>query len=126
MRISDWSSDVCSSDLGHQPRSVDRRLAEAGAKRIMMGAQPVKLRIELIQMGEVAQADRATAHLVLIGGTDAAPRRADLARAAGVFAQPVTIAVEGQDKRDVFGDVEIVRRGGDALGGTLLLPHTGR
>src|SRR3546814_16939478 len=78
MRISDWSSDVCSSDLGHQPRSVDRRLAEAGAKRIMMGAQPVKLRIELIQMGEVAQADRATAHLVLIGGTDAAPRRADL------------------------------------------------
>src|SRR3546814_14390463 len=86
----------------------------------MMGAQPVKLRIELIQMGEVAQADRATAHLVLIGGTDAAPRRADLARAAGVFAQPVKIAVEGQDQRDVFGDVEIVRRDGDALGGQLL------
>src|SRR3546814_5583856 len=71
-------------------------------------------------MGEVAQADRATAHLVLIGGTDAAPRRADLARAAGVFAQPVKIAMEGQDQRDVFGDVEIVRRDGDALGGQLL------
>src|SRR3546814_3339186 len=32
----------------------------------------------------------------------------------------VKIAVEGQDQRDVFGDVEIVRRDGDALGGQLL------
>src|SRR3546814_9025034 len=29
MRISDWSSDVCSSDLGRQARLVDRQDAEA-------------------------------------------------------------------------------------------------
>ncbi len=70
-----------------QPLAVDRRLAEAGAERVMVGAQPVELRVEIVEMGEVANADRAAPDLVLIGRADAAPRRADLARARGVLAQ---------------------------------------
>src|SRR3546814_4559687 len=54
MRISDWSSDVCSSDLA-------------------------------------------------AGG-------ADLARARSIFAQAVEVAVEGQDQRAGFRDLEVVGR----------------
>ena len=67
--------------------AVDRRLAEAGAQRVMMRAKPVELRLERVEMGEVAHADRAAADLVLIGRADAAPGRADLALARRSFAQ---------------------------------------
>src|SRR3546814_1128754 len=33
MRISDWSSDVCSSDLGHEPGARQLRVAIAGTAR---------------------------------------------------------------------------------------------
>ena len=72
-------------DLGEvvqQPLAVDRRLAEAGAERVVVRAQAVEQRAELAEMREVADADRAAADLVLVGRADAAPRRADLARAA--------------------------------------------
>src|SRR3546814_3249150 len=38
MRISDWSSDVCSSDLDHRPRRDDGK-AEGGGARAQDGAQ---------------------------------------------------------------------------------------
>ena len=95
--------------------AVDRRLAEAGAQRIVMRAEAVELRAELAEMGEVADADRAAADLVLIGRADAAPRRADLARARGILAQRVEVAVEGQDQRAGVGDLERLRRDRDAL-----------
>ena len=69
------------AEVALEPRAVDRRLAEAGAQRVVMGAQPVELRPELAEMGEVADPDRAAADLVLIGRADAAPGGADLALA---------------------------------------------
>src|SRR3546814_1507295 len=45
MRISDWSSDVCSSDLGDDPRPRGRRprpLSCAGARRRSAERRPVK------------------------------------------------------------------------------------
>src|SRR3546814_21147604 len=77
MRISDWSSDVCSSDL-------------------------------MVEMRQVADADRAAADLVLIGRADAAPGGADLAGARRSFAQRYEVAVKGQDQRAIVGDGEIV------------------
>ena len=116
----------CSTKSAISPRSrssraaVDRRLAEAGAQRVVMGAEAVELRAELAEMGEVADPDRAAADLVLIGRADAAPGGADLALAAGVLAQRVEIAVEGQDERAGVGDLQRVRRDRDALLGQLL------
>ena len=56
-----------------QPFAVDRRFLEAGAQRIMMRAQAVEQRVELVEMGEVADADRPAPNLVLISRADAAP-----------------------------------------------------
>ena len=64
-----------------QPLAVDRRLAEAGAQRVVVRAQAVELRLEIVEMGEVADADRAAADLVLVSRADAAPGGADLAGA---------------------------------------------
>ena len=74
-------------EVAAEALAVDRRLAEAGAERVVVGAEAVELRVEFAQMSEVADADRAAADLVLIGRADAAAGGADLARAAGVFAQ---------------------------------------
>ena len=93
-----------------QPLAVDRRLAEAGAERVVVRAQAVEQRVELVEMGEVADADRAAADLVLIGRADAAPRGADLARADGVLAQRVEVAVDRQDQRAGLGDHQHVGR----------------
>ena len=98
-----------------KPRAVDARLAEAGAKRVVMRANPVELGAKLAEMGEIADPDRAAAGLVLISGADAAPRGADLARARSVLAKRVEIAVKGQDQRAGVGDLEIVRGDCDAL-----------
>src|SRR3546814_16716882 len=51
---------------------------------------------------------RAAADLVLIGGADAAPGGADLARPRRGLAQRVEVAVKGQDQRAIVGDGEIV------------------
>src|SRR3546814_3233109 len=93
MRISDWSSDVCSSDLAalarfvkchpdrlgerqdersdvpklrHQRVPVHGRLAKAGAQRVMMSAEPIQLRAQIVQMSKIAYADGPSADLVLI------------------------------------------------------------
>src|SRR3546814_10678866 len=63
MRISDWSSDVCSSDLHRAPRPELRLFsvalqAAAGALRIVEGLQP-----ERRQLGELQQ-QRAPARAV--------------------------------------------------------------
>src|SRR3546814_5409010 len=51
MRISDWSSDVCSSDLG-----VDRRAVDAEA--LAEGAHPLVILIELLTPGQRAPRDQ--------------------------------------------------------------------
>ena len=80
-----------------------------------MGAKAVEQRVELAEMGKVADADRAPADLVLIGRADAAAGRADLACARGVLAQPIEVAVDRQDQRAGFGDPQHVGRHFDAL-----------
>ena len=92
-----------------QPLAVDRRLAEAGAQRVVMRAQAVEQRPQVVELGEVADADRAAADLVLVGRADAAPRGADLAGARGVLAQRVEVAVDRQDQRAGLGDHQHVR-----------------
>ena len=99
----------------HQGVAVNRRFAETGAQSVVMRGQTVDLRAEIVEMGEVADADGATADLVLISRADAATGSADLARAAGIFAQTVQIAMERQDQRAGFGDLEILRRDDDTL-----------
>src|SRR3546814_1104085 len=73
-----------------------------------MRGQAVDLRFEMVEMRQVADADRAAADLVLIGRADAAPGGADLAGARRRFAQRVEVAVKGQDQRAIVGDGEIV------------------
>ena len=86
----------------------------------MVRAKPVEQRFEIVEVGEVADADRAAPDLVLIGRADAAPRRADLARAAGVLAQRVEVAVDGQDQGAGLGDHQHVGRDDHALRGQFL------
>ncbi|AKH41069.1 hypothetical protein WYH_00002 [Croceibacterium atlanticum] len=74
-----------------------------------MSAKPVQLRFQLVQMGQVADADRTAADLVFICRSDTAPRRADLALPGGRFAQPVQIAMQRQDQRAIIGNAEIFR-----------------
>ena len=98
-----------------QAGAVDRGFAEAGAERVVMGAEAVELRPQFAKMGEVADPDRPAPDLVLISRADAAPGGADLALAAGILAQGVEIAVEGKDERAIVCDLEIVGGDGDAL-----------
>src|SRR3712207_7367848 len=53
-------------------------------------------------------------------GADPAPRRADLARARGVLAKSVEVAVEGKDERAGVGDLQRPGRDRHALPGKLL------
>ncbi len=109
-----------SRERGDQRGAVDRRHAEAGAQRIVVRQQPVELRPDLVQMREVADAQRPSAGLVLVRRADAAPGGADLAGAAGVLAQAVELAVQRQDQRAEFADLEVGRRDLDALAAQLL------
>ncbi len=59
------------SDFGQialQPVTIDRSFPETGTQRVMMGAEPLDLRIEIVEMRQIADADRAATDLVLIGG----------------------------------------------------------
>src|SRR3546814_17387933 len=126
MRMSDWSSDVCSSDLAPRPRIIQRQpdgprelkhelgdlaqvrlqpcaidgtLAEAGAEGIVLSAEPVDLRAELAQMGTIADQHRAAAALVFIGRTAAAPGGADLDLSARLPPPRPGVAMEGGGER---------------------------
>src|SRR3546814_13439630 len=95
MRSSDWSSDVCSSDLlRHQRVPVHGRLAKAGAQRVMMSAEPIQLRAQIVQMSKIAYADGPSADLVLIGGANAPARGADLASATRIPTQRIKVRSE--------------------------------
>ena len=103
------------AQFGEQLLAVDRVLLEAGAQRVMVRAQPVELGFEMIQMRQIAHADRAAADLVLVSGANAAPGGADLARTRRRFAQTVEIAVDRQDQRAIVRHGEVVVIDGDAL-----------
>lgn len=109
----DESGDL--AQIGQQALAIDRRLAEPGAQRVMVRAQPVELRPQVVEMRQIAHADRAATDLVLVRRTDTAPRRTDLARAARILAQTVEVAVDGEDQRTIVGDLQRLRRGMNAL-----------
>ena len=67
------------------------------------------MRLELVQVREVAHAHRAAADLVLVGRADAAPGGADLALARRRLAHHVELGVDRQDQRAVVGDDEVLR-----------------
>src|SRR5205085_3125488 len=95
--------------------AVDRRLAKTGAERIVVRAQAIKQRPEVVELREIADADRAATHLVLVSGADAAACCPDLARSARVLAQPVEVAVDRQDQGAIVGDHQDVGADVDAL-----------
>src|SRR3546814_19571737 len=76
MRISDWSSDVCSSDLPAQ-RRFDARQPEGAVDRIErgIGAQRRKLGLETLRR-------RAAAHPIFEQGMDAGAAPARIGRGA--------------------------------------------
>ena len=74
------------AQLSGQRGPVHRRLAEAGAERIVMGGEAVDLRTEAVEMGKVADANGAAADLVLVSWADAPASGADLACAARILA----------------------------------------
>ena len=102
-------------ERGNQRRPIHGQNAEARAQRVMMREQPVELRAECVQMRQIAHADRAAARLVLIRRADAAPRGADLARAARILAQAVKFTVQRKNERAKVGDFELFRCDLDAL-----------
>ena len=75
-----------------------------------MRQQPVELRPQIVKMRQIAHADRAATDLILVRRTDATARGADLARARGILAQPVEVAVQRQDQRAGVGDAQRLRR----------------
>ena len=80
-----------------------------------MRQQPVDLVRQRVEVGQVHQANRAAADLVLIGRTDAAARGSDRGDGVGGFPQGVELAMQGENQRDVLGDAQIGRADGDAL-----------
>src|SRR6185437_2222891 len=86
------------AEIGEQPLAVDRRFAEAGAKRVVVSAEPVEIGAEFVEMRKIADPDRAAADLVIVRRADAAPGRADLAGARRILAQAVEVAVDGKDQ----------------------------
>ena len=81
-----------------------------------MRQEPLDLAVEHLQIGQIHQADGATADFVLVGRADAATGGADRALARSPFARDVEFLVQRQDQRRVLGDAQIVRRDVDALG----------
>src|SRR3546814_19520073 len=57
MRISDWSSDVCSSDLPRDREPFDQRLPQLAADLVVIAAQRDFLLLDIV-IG-IARADRA-------------------------------------------------------------------
>jgi hypothetical protein len=75
-----------------------------------MGQQPLDLAPERERIGEVHHPDRAPAHLVLVGRTDAAPGGAHTGECICGFANGVELLVQRQDQRGVLGDTQALRR----------------
>ena len=81
-----------------------------------MGAKAVEQRVELAEVGEVANANGAAPDLVLICGPDSAPGGPDLAGAGRILAHRIEVAMDRQDQRAGLGDPEHLWSDGNALG----------
>ncbi|MNQ94853.1 hypothetical protein D3C85_1103910 [compost metagenome] len=108
--------------LRQQGRRVDRLQPQTRTQGIVVRTQTLDLDLQVVFVGQIADADGATAHLVLIGRADAAAGRADLGarRAGGGFARHVQGRMDRQDQTGVVGDGQDVGADGHALGDDLL------
>src|SRR3546814_3808296 len=62
MRISDWSSDVCSSDLGHEHREGGRVVGPHQPFRRPAGAEPDEIGEAALMLGGAPQRRKGVAH----------------------------------------------------------------
>src|SRR5579872_1680108 len=82
----------------------------------MMSEKTIDLAVEFVRIGKVHQTNGAPPDLVLISRTDAAFRCTDFdASGVGRFAVSVELAMQGENERNILGDLEIVGRDFDAL-----------
>ena len=95
---------------------IDLGQVETAAQRVVMGQEPLDLRAERRQIGQIGHADGAAADLVLVGRADAAAGRADLRARIGRFALLVELAVQRQDEAGILGNAQCFRRDRHALG----------
>src|SRR3546814_7729452 len=73
MRISDWSSDVCSSDLARRARDAERRFAQSGASIAVVDARgAAELGLEIARTLSGTVEAMGAAMLVLLSRGDAA------------------------------------------------------
>src|SRR3546814_9330470 len=98
MRISDWSSDVCSSDLA---------VVDAGFALVADPAQGVLLPLRVVAFGEVLARMGAARLLAVLGGDDGGQRLAEQ-----------VLQLEGLDQVGVpdqraVADLEVGERGAD-------------
>src|SRR3546814_13653922 len=82
MRISDWSSDVCSSDLaggaaGMGEREVDGDAAALGAadERRLVDVEPVQHRQQVVDVGEGLSLSARLAEAAAVVGDDRSEER---------------------------------------------------
>ena len=112
---------VCNfAQIVEQAIAIDRRLVEPGPQCVMMRAQPIELRFQVIEMREVAHPDRPPPGLVFISGANAAAGCANLAFAARIFAQAIQIAMDRQDERAGLGNLQGFRGHIDTLAAQLV------
>jgi hypothetical protein len=108
------------AELVEQRLAVDLVDAEAAAERVVVEEKLDQLLLEHALVGEVAEADGAPRHLVLVGGADAAAGGADLAGpalgpCARIFPRAIELAVERQDDGGVLCDPQRFGANGDPL-----------
>src|ERR1700691_1322105 len=80
-----------------------------------MHEQALDLVVECRAVGKVHKANCAASDLVLVGGPDTAPRRADAERRIGGFPNCVELAVQWKYQGSVLGNAQVVGRDIDAL-----------
>src|SRR3546814_377575 len=106
MRISDWSSDVCSSDLVRQARGEE--VGHGAAPAETHRAEPAVAALDLAQ--ETGGGEEVLAHLVLVELAEQRARRVLVAGVAAEWEQRVgrerNESLQRQSPRDVF-DVRI-------------------
>ena len=78
---------------------LDRRLLEIALQNeVVIVEDLAELGGEALAVKQVRNAQRAPRHLVLVGGADAAPGRADGIRALGFLARPIERYVRGENE----------------------------
>ena len=91
-----------------QSVAVDLGQAETAQQRVVVHQKPVHLFRQHLWLGQVAYANGPARHLVLVGRADAAPGGADPGIAQRRLPRLVQGPVQGQDKRCVFGDAQVL------------------